>query len=294
MVICSIALLLAMTGADPPPAQPADLQVEIEEALQRSALDGFAGAVTFTKEFWTVEGSGDQDAGDLRGIQTWKITTDGRGRLRVELDGKNPNYVHRSVIGETPEKMWMTCDASLLVFDKNATEDPAELDLRLHVAHLLLDQTRAELSELLGSPTGGAPIQVLSLDRDRAQPRAVLKADGKVQSISFKRVDGTLLVNSTASDDETGSYRWTFLDYYREGDRWLPRRVETRIHDKLGKSRRMVYTLLEYAPAPAQPEITSFLPPEPGDPGFEQIAVVEFFSDEGMIYEDFCFFSNSK
>ena len=278
-----------LAAADPPQEKSLDLQAEIEQALRTGALDGFAGTVTFVKELWSPARTGDGETAEKLTTQTWKITTDGGSRLRVAVDWHQPNYPHNEVVAETNAQIWMDFPGpELLVFDKHATRNLVELDSRLESARTILNQARAELRELLDSPTGDAPIEIVKFDHTAEGPTVVVKAGERLQTLSFYPADRALLLKSIAREDSWGSYHWSFSDYRWVSSRWVPRTVELKLRDRHGQSKRRLYSQITILPAADRPGLRKvFFPPRPGDPDFDHIRVLQQFSDQGTTMTDF-------
>lgn len=163
--------------------------------------------------------------GKQHDLQFWNIATDGSGQLRAELKWPDSDSSPRFVVCETHTLMWLTgMHHELAVLDKlNPPESPKETEAELSFGRALASQAKMELEWLLDSPASRrSAIEVLLLNRNPERTGAVVKIDGKLRQVTFRRVDGALLLASITRDEGETTYRFVFKDYHQFGERWIP------------------------------------------------------------------------
>jgi hypothetical protein len=284
-----------LTGpAQAPQPAPANLEAEVRQALRRSALAGFVGTVTFQVELWPRPSF----RGDPYILESWEVFTDGSGQLRSEHSWPLSDSASTIVVCETHALIWMTGlhHDGVLVLDKNNPPEPKkEIEGELLVIRNLAAQAGRELETLLDSPAQRrSVIQTLLLNRSPERTGAAVKIDGKLRQVTFRRVDGTLLLASITRDEAESTYRYAFKDHYQLGERWIPRTVEFEEHHARRGTLRAVYSQIELVAE--QPNAMDFekrfILPEPGDPAQTGIIYAQIYSKafEGGVKTEATFF----
>ncbi|MCZ6684239.1 MAG: hypothetical protein O7B26_13745 [Planctomycetota bacterium] len=266
-------LLPPIVAADDRPEPAIDLRTEVIQSLHRSAVDDFAGTLTFSKERWPpVSGSEGQS---LR--QFWTITTDGKGGIRAELVWPNGDSPEPMLAVESSQRQWMSTSRELIVVDKAEVLSVAPQDEgRLFIMQTMTNSAKHQLDGLVGAKVApSSVVEVLMLDRDPTNIRAVVEIDGQVNIVSFVRLDGALLIDEITRDDGRTTLRRRFSDYRRMGDGWIAGSVE---HSQRGprgtKSQTYSHISLSTASDPADLG-RKFLVPEPGESDFGNAYVVK-------------------
>jgi hypothetical protein len=273
-------LVLGLLGADPvadaPTPKPPDLRAEVIEALQRSALDGFSGTVTFTMESWSPPGYD----GVQYYHQAWEIKTDGYGQIRADISFPDSKGAPVLSVVESQSRFWMPLSSELLVWDKSNPPDSSEdAESALNIMRNIATQGNQELQWLLGSRARNATIEILLLDPDPTHTSAVIRLGGKLHQAVFHRVDGTLLLASITYNDTIGTYKWAFSGYRRAGQRWISQTVELVEYGRGPEEKRWLYSQITVTHAPSAADFQrNFWVPQPGEPGFDGIIVVRTFS----------------
>lgn len=255
------------------------LESQVMRSIHRNALAGFSGTVTFTKQGWS---SPDDSDGQPYWVQAWTITTDGQGNVRVTIGFPRAPDTSPMYVCETNNYKWMTGVPSdtLLLIDKVNPAIP-ELEMYVPDAAFLehrLRQARQELRWLFGPVVPDGEVELLMIERDALMPQAQLRVEGQLRRVGFKFADGLWHPVLSSHDDGRTTYRWTYIDHYRIGDRWLPKRVERERIDEGKEPSRWVYTEIDVRPIPRNDMRNAFDIPFPGTRGFEDVYVAEIYS----------------
>lgn len=271
-------ILPPITAVDDAPTSSSQLRTEVIQALHRRALDDFAGTVTFSKEQWPPAiGSAGQSL-----QQFWTITTDARGGIRAEVTWPNGESLEPILAVESSQRRWMRTANELIVVDKAElpSADPQDTG-QLFLMETMTNSAKRQLNALVGAKVAPmSVIEVLMLDRDQTNTRAVVKTDGQVSFVSFVRLDGALLIDEITRDDGQTTLRQRFSDYRRNEGGWVPGSVE---HSQQGPrgTEIQTYSNIRLTPASEAADVRGkFFVPQPGDSDFGDTLVVKVLSGE--------------
>jgi len=261
------------------------------DTLNRNALAGFAGTVTFDRKMVRPDDS--DEAGGAATVQHWSITTDGRGSLRAELTSSysNGDTPIRSLFGKTPARSWIIMDNEMLVLEHGASSGKTQEDVAIR---LMRNQTRSAehyLERLLGGPSLDGSMDMLMVDRTSDNPSAVVKVDGQIHDMEFQRTEHGLFRTEDTYSDDVATYRWNYSEYRNVADHWLP--VIAEFHQVSDTeswrniSLRYSNILVSVCANPNSIEFRkSVNVPHPSDPEIEnRVTIVMSISDDGLTYD---------
>lgn len=202
-----LILFLAPVEENPPVVRPA-LESQVIRSIHRNALVDFSGTVTFTKHGWS---SPDDSDSQPYWVQSWTITTDGKGNIRVTIGFPRAPDASPMHICETSRYKWMTDlpANTLLVVDKvNPVMPKPEMEIpSVGFLEHLLRQARQELRWLFGPVVPDGQVELLMIERDVVMPLAILRVDDKARRVGFKFADGVWHPALAAHDDGRTTYR---------------------------------------------------------------------------------------
>jgi hypothetical protein len=284
------ALAAVVLAVGIPPADGGDLWLEVERALRRSALPGFSGTLSFEKELWTKDGSGQ----DVNATQTWAITVDEAGRIKSRAELGSSKTGTTWIVGDTLTYRWMAWHHDLLVLSAGASAAEFPDEARLGIMENLIRQSRAELKWLVGTPFERKGIQFRLLESDPAHPVAVIEVDGRTRHVECDRIGDTLVVASMLYADDLHSYRWAFSGHRQVAGRWVPQTaefVQRDVHDRVTRSRYTNITLTDQDPDQAMLNLRDV--PDAGHEAFAHLVMVSAFSKDGVQQDEFYKFDSA-
>lgn len=265
----------APVAKDPAPVTSSD----VVTALTHSSAEGFAGELTFIKENWCA----DPDGQPKYTQQLWRIHTDSKAQVRTEVSLPQAKSQAGHIAGESRSRRWIFLrnHSELVVLDKlDAPDVSKELEARVSLMDSILRQAHGEIRWLLGSQIAASDsLRIVLLDRYAAQPSAVVEVQGETRYFRFNRIGSDLLVSYSLSSAGGTTFEWTYSDYRKVGEKWIPGTAELRQTNVQGELDRWLYTAIATREIRTVEELRqSFRVPSPEEPEFASTTAVTTLS----------------
>lgn len=285
--LLAAALVTAAAGKTPSAEQTPSIEAKVLEALQRNALDAFAGTVSFDRDSWDPASAFSPDTPEsTRRRQHWTVTTDGRGSLRGTIkwsSGVTFNF------GRIDGQRWILMNGDLLIQHADARSSDVAEESGLMVMDNFISNAESFLARILDPLAGDGLPDVLLIDRDPESPSTVIQVDDDVKQIDFTPIGDVLVPRTIVRSDERHSYRYNYSGFRPVDGRWVPTQVDLYQRNAVQPTRNLQARLSDIQVAavadPASAELRSRLQISRVNESGEPVVVVALYTADGINYE---------